>query len=199
MSHSPKSILPIVEGHGDALAVPTLIRRVAHDHGLYDLETLRPHIRGDLPKVRPRLKDYLLAAAEEGAPVLWVIDYDCDTCTDALHDLADLQSEAKIHAPHMQVRFALMVKEFESLFLTDQSTTRQVLKSIPSDVLFPPDPELVRGAKEWLSKVLPKGQAYKETIHQDRISSQLNLNVLRQRSPSFKRFERSLLDLIQQS
>jgi len=197
MSRGARSILTIVEGHGDAVAVPTLIRRVAQAHGIYDLTTLRPHIRGDLPKIRPRLKDYLLAAAEEDAPVFWVLDYDCDTCTDVLRDIAGLQAEAKQATPHLQVRFAFMVKEFESLFLTDEATTRQVLKSIPSDLRFPTEPESVRGAKEWLSKALPKGQAYKETIHQDRIASQLNLDVLRRNSPSFIRFERSLLDLIQ--
>lgn len=197
MSLGARSILPIVEGQADATAVPTLIRRVAHEHGIYDLTTLRPHIRGNLPKVRPRLKDYLLTAAEESAPVFWVMDYDCDNCTDVLHDIAQLQSEAERATPHLLVRFAFMVQEFESLFLADDATTRQVLKSIPSELGFPPKPESVRGAKEWLSKALPKGQAYKETIHQDRIASQLNLEVLRRTSPSFIRFERSLLDLIQ--
>jgi hypothetical protein len=125
------------------------------------------------------------------------MDYDCDTCTDVTRDIEELQSAAHVAAPRMQVRFAFMVKEFESLFLTDEVTTRQVLKSISPDSVFPRTPESVRGAKEWLSKALPKGQAYKGTIHQDRISSQLNLEVLRQASPSFTRFERSLLDLIQ--
>ncbi|KQY88848.1 hypothetical protein ASD35_15065 [Pelomonas sp. Root1444] len=125
------------------------------------------------------------------------MDYDCDTCTDVMRDIADLQTQAHLAAPHMPVRFAFMVKEFESLFLADEATTRQVLKSIPLDAAFPSTPESIRGAKEWLSKALPKGQAYKETIHQDRISSQLSLEVLRKTSASFNRFERSLLDLIQ--
>lgn len=191
-----RRVLPIVEGQGDAAAVPVLIRRVAADHGIHDLEILTPHRRGDLPKIRGRLGDFLEAARLESAPVLWVLDYDCQDSIDIAADLTQLAEQTEQLAPDMQVRYSFMVKEFESLFLFDEGTTRRVFRDIPADVTFPSEPEEVRGAKEWLSKARPKGQAYKETTHQEKLAAQLDLAVLRQRSPSFVRFEAALLELV---
>lgn len=191
-----KRVLPIVEGQGDATAVPALMRRVAAEHGIHNLEILTPHRRGDLPKIRSRLSDFLEAARLENAPVFWVLDYDCQGCVDVDADMAQLAAESERLAPDMQIKYSLIVKEFESLFLVDEPTTRRVFKDIPAEITFPDKPEEVRGAKEWLSKARPKGQAYKETTHQEKLASQLDLTVLRHRSPSFVRFEAALLELI---
>ena len=191
-----RRVLPIVEGHGDAAALPTLIRRIAQEQGIYDLKILRPHVRGDYPKLGARLQDYLLAAHEEGAPALWVLDYDCKACNNVERDLEDLRRKSQALAPQLMIRFAFIVKEYESLFLTNEAATRKVLKHIPAEITFPDEPEGIRGAKEWLSKALPKGLAYKETIHQEKISAHLDLPLLRQRSPSFQRLEQALIDLI---
>lgn len=191
-----KRVLPIVEGTGDATAVPTLIRRIAHEHEIFDLEILTPHQRGDIPTIKPRLRDFLVAASFDEAPLFWVLDYDCDGCTDVALDLQKFEALAKQIVPHIAVRFALMVKEFETLFLVDETTTRRVLKHIPGDTIFPQNAESVRDAKGWLSKALPKGLSYKPTTHQERISAQVDLTLLRQQSPSYQRFEQALLDLI---
>lgn len=191
-----KRILPIVEGEGDLLAVPALIRRVAEAHGIYDLELLHPHKRGELPAVRRHFDAYLIDALKYGTPILWVMDYDCDQCHAVEDDLADLQQRARNTYKRQPVEFALMVKEFESLFLSDHESTCKLFPDIPAKTAWPADAETVRGAKEWISKARPKGLAYKETVHQVKLVHQLDLDRLRERSPSFQRFEQAVLRLL---
>lgn len=189
-------IQPIVEGQGDEAAVPELIRSVAHAHEHYDMQVLRAHRRGDLPTIKRRFEDHLRTALQDGAFVLWVMDYDCDECNDVERDLQMLHMQASAVTQTQKIEFALMVKEYESLFLADHETTRLVFPDIPETTVFPQNPESVRGAKEWLSKARPKGLAYKELTDQAKITSRLDLDRLRQRSPSFRRFETAVLNLL---
>jgi Domain of unknown function (DUF4276) len=189
-------IQPIVEGPGDRDAVPILIRRIAQAHERYDVEVLRPHERGDLPVIKPRFDDFLRTALFKGVPVLWVLDYDCDDCTDVERDIEALSTRASRIAAPQKTEFAFMVKEFESLFLADHETTRTVFPDIPQTTVFPQNPEAIRGAKEWPSKCRPKGLTYKETTDQAKLTAQLNLDRLRERSPSFCRFEAAVLNLL---
>ncbi len=189
-------ILPIVEGDGDLAAVPELIRRIAHDHEVFDLQIIRPHKRGDLPKVRARFADYLNTALLEQAPILWVLDYDCETCSDVTRDTADLRTRAVNLNAGNNIEFVFMVQEYETLFLADHETTKAVFPDIPVDLSFPDDPERIRDAKGWISQARPKGSAYKPTTHQARLSSQVDLHRLRARSPSFVRFEDAVLRLL---
>ena len=192
-----KRILPIVEGDGDFDAVPELIRRIALDRGHFDLTVCRPHKRGDLPKVRSRFDDYFRVALLEQCPILWVMDYDCADCHDQAADVKDLKAMASGVAKDAHVEFAFMVQEFETLFLADHETTRRAFPDIDESVVFPDEPEGIRGAKEWLSKARPKGSAYKPTQHQKRLTSQVDLARLRLRSASFLRFESSVAALLE--
>lgn len=96
-----KTLLPIVEGHGDIQAVPVLIRRILQHHNIFD-----------------------------------------------------------------------------------KATT------------FPENPEAIRGAKEWLSKAMPSGYAYKETVHQVKLSAVVDLDCLRESSASYRHLEKSILSLV---
>ncbi|TEX44662.1 hypothetical protein [Dechloromonas sp.] len=51
-------------------------------------------------------------------------------------------------------------------------------------------------AKEWLSKQRPSGKAYKETVHQEKITARLNLDHLREKSRDFAHLERAVISLI---
>lgn len=189
-------ILPVVEGDGDMEAVPELIRRVAHDKGHFGLTVCRPHKRGDLPKILGRFDDYFKTALLEACPILWVLDYDCRDCNDHAADAEALRSRALPLSQGVHFEFAFMVQEFETLFLADHETTRKVFPDIDDGVQFPENPEVVRGAKEWLSNARPKGSAYKPTQHQQRLSAQVDLARLRLRSASFVRFEAAVENLI---
>lgn len=177
-------------------AVRELIRRMAQANGRYGVQILKAQKRGDLPTIKPRFDSYLRVALQEGASVLWVLDYDCDDCNDVDRDLQALCKQAAVVSTTRKTEFAFMAKEYESLFLADHETTRSVFPDIPETVAFPQNPETVRGAKEWLGKARPKGLAYKATTDQAKITARLNLDRLRQRSPSFRRFETAVLNLL---
>lgn len=178
-------------------AVPELIRRIAHARGIFDIKILSPHKRGELPVIKKRFDDFLKIALKEKVPILWAIDYDCAECTSVADDLADLYRRATASYVDQPVEFALFVKEFESLFLSDYESTCKAFPDIPTATAWPTNAESVRGAKEWISKARPKGLAYKETVHQVKLVHQLDLDRLRERSPSFQRFEQAVLRLLE--
>lgn len=187
----------IVEGDGDARAMPVLVRRILHYHGHYHIQLPQPHKRGELPKVKRRFQDYLETAIFEGHPVLCVLDFDCDTCVDVLAEERALVDQASSLRPDHPFAACFLVKEYESLFLTDIDCIRKNFLQVRVNHAFPSDPESVRDAKGEISRSLQTGWAYKPTVHQVKLSSTVNLNLLRERSPSFKRLEQAVLQLAQ--
>jgi hypothetical protein len=190
-----KRLLPLVEGEGDERAVPVLLRRILHQHQRFDVDILKPHRRGELPKVKANFSRFFQAAALERAPVICVLDYDCSTCIDVERDEQELRELATAIDASTGFDACFIVKEFESLFLCDPSATRAALPLIGANQPFPELPESVRDAKGWLSAAQPKGSAYKPTAHQTKLVSHLDLNILEERSPSFQRLVRAVLRL----
>lgn len=191
-----KNLLAIVEGQGDMQAAPVLIRRIVEHHGHNNVTVLPPHKRGDLPKIKANFNNYFKIAIKEKAAIIWIIDFDCSTCNCVAEEAEQLYKKANdIHAG-WPFKVAFMVKEFETLFLAEPEATRKVLKEIPKAVLFPKDPETIRGAKEWLSRSMPSGYAYKETVHQVKLAAAVDLDNLRLSSASFRHLEKSVLALI---
>lgn len=191
-----KTLLPIVEGHGDIQAVPILIRRILEYHNHFDITILPPHKRGDLPKIKSNFDNFFKMAIKEKAAIIWIIDFDCASCNCVVEEAAHLYKKADAIHSGWPFKVSFMVKEFETLFLSDPDATRGVLKEISKSVSFPKNPETIRGAKEWLSKSMPSGYAYKETVHQAKLSAAVNLDCLRKSSPSYRHFEKSILNLV---
>lgn len=192
-----RKVLAIVEGDGDVQAVPVLLRRILQRHELFNVQVLPPHKRGELPKVKANFERFLKAAALEGVPILCILDFDCAECIDVLQDEQLLRAEAEELLPHLPFDVCLIVKEFESLFLWDEAAARQVLPQIAQGTAFPTNPEGIRPAKEWLSKVQPSGSAYKPMVHQAKLAAAVDLDLLHEKSPSFQRLEKALLSLTQ--
>ncbi len=190
-----KKLLAIVEGEGDLKAVPELLRRILHHHQHFEVEVLA-HKRGDLPKIHANFDNVFKMAIKEEAAILLLIDFDCKDCNCVAQSAAEFYAKAHALRPTWAFKVAFMVKEFETLFLANPTATRKVLKDIPATTDFPASPESVRGAKEWLSKSMPSGIAYKETVHQVKIVSQLDLDHLREHSPSYRHLEEAVLALV---
>lgn len=191
------AILPIVEGDGDLTAVPELLRRVLHESlHIFDVAVLRPHKRGEWPKVKQEFSRYYQVARLEQVPILIVSDFDCDECVDHESERAWAIEEAARIDPEGRLEVAFMVKEFESLFLAEQECVRHAFPELVEGASFPKDPESVRDAKGWISCSLPKGRAYKPTIDQARLTARLNLTTLMGASPSFQRFRQSIERLL---
>lgn len=175
-----KRLLPIVEGDAEIRAVPALVRRVLHHNGIFDVKILHPHLRGDVNAVRKNFSRFIKMAMKEAASVLWVLDCD-DGCPVTL--VQELKSISDAEYKPYPIEYAFIVKEFESLFLSDAERTRGRL-GIKQSISFPADPELIRGVKEWLSQNMPSGQIYKPTIHQEALSSVVDIDIMRSRSPA---------------
>lgn len=191
-----RPLLLIVEGPGDEKAAPILVRKILEQHGHYDV-VLRPaQRRGEYPAVAKSFDNFFLAATKERAPILWIMDFDNKGYDCPYREASNLSERANQLHPDWPIAFAFLVKEFETLFLHDEAATRAVFADIPKQVAFPEQPERIRGAKEWLSEKRPKGSAYKESVHQQKITAHLNIDLLRQKSADFAHLERSLLKLI---
>lgn len=187
-------ILPIVEGDGDLKAVPVLLRNLLTLHGLHETQILPPHKRGELPKVTAGFDNYFRMALKENAAILLVLDFDCENCDCPYQEAEKLYQRAQSIRSNWPFKIAFLVKEFESLFLAETQAAKNVL-ALPPGTKFPDEPETIRDAKGWLSKALPKGSAYKPTVHQAKITAHLNFEQLRKTSSDFRHLENSLLHL----
>lgn len=191
-----RRILPIVEGHGEISAVPVLIRKILADHDIHDVQPLSAWRHGEYPSVAKKFDNIFLAATKEKAPILWVMDFDSKDYDCPVKEAQKLLTRAEALRPGWPIQIAFLVREYETLFLYDEAATRAVFPDISGKVPFPDDPEAVRGAKEWLSKQRPSGSAYKETVHQEKITARLNLDILRNKSRDFAHLERAILNLL---
>jgi|CXWL01.1.fsa_nt_gi hypothetical protein len=185
-------ILPIVEGIGDVAAVPVLIRRLLAHHGLHTVNVLRPYRFGEVAKVSKNFRRNVLTAAKERAAILWVLDCD-DGCAVEWVRILEEQIPAELTVP---LSFAFFVREYESLFLAEQQCLVSQL-GVPATSRFPDDPESIRGAKEYISRLMPAGLAYKESVHQARLTGHIDLNEARRTSRSFRHLEKALVELSQ--
>lgn len=186
----------IVEGDGDIGAARLLVQRILEKHQIFDIELPRPHKRGEYPSVARHFDNFFLAAIKEKAPILWVLDFDAKEYTCPVAEANALLGRAASLRPDWPIKIAFLVKEYETLFLHDEAATRSVFTDIPKNAAFPANPETIRGAKEWLSKQRPSGKAYKETVHQEKITARLNLENLREKSRDFAHLERAVISLI---
>jgi hypothetical protein len=191
-----RPLLLIVEGQGDEKAAPILVRKILEQHDRYDIMLRPTQRRGEYPAVAKSFDNFFLAAIKERAPILWIMDFDTKGYDCPYREAASLAGRAAQLYPKWPIAFAFLVKEFETLFLHDETATRTVFTDIPKQVVFPAQPEHIRGAKEWLSEKRPKGAAYKESVHQQKIAANLDIELLRQKSADFAHLERALLKLI---
>ena len=189
----------IVEGQGDAQAVPLLVRRLLAEHGLHHVQTTSPQISGGLDKARKRFVDYLRYGLKNECPILWVLD--CDDKVDGQHgcpvaharDLHNLVAQLSLETMPA-IEFALFSREFESLFLAEQQALKSYYGLAP-DKAIPEGASRRRDAKGEISRLLPKSSAYKETVDQAKLASRLYLAICRDVSRDFVHFESALLRL----
>lgn len=187
-------IASIVEGYGDVSAVPVLLRRILHDNQIYEFEIAQPFRAGDYWRVRRGFADLVRQLAKEGASILVLLDCD-DGCPVEFRDELLSAVPGDIDST---IEVAFIVREFESMFLADEVTSKRELE-IPEGVPFPVDPEVPRDAKGWLSRHMPYGMGYKETVHQEQLVARISLETLRITSRSFRHLETCLMRLSQQN
>lgn len=186
----------IVEGQGDVLAAPVLLRRLAAE--------LDPPVRLDigqpyrLQRSRLSRKDELeraarlLAARLEGrGGILLLMDAD-DDCP---RDLApEVLARLRGACPGVPCAVVLAVTEYEAWFVAaSQSLVER--GRLRADTEFAEHPETIRGAKEWLRRYSPAGRTYSETVDQPAFSALIDLSEA-SKAPSFAKLRRDLEGLV---
>ncbi len=185
----------VVEGHGEVRALPELVRRVARE--LDPALQLRiPHpIRK--PKTKLIQPDEFHSAIELAARnlrgpggILVLLDADEDCPADLGPRLQRMAAKARGDVPSAVV---LAKVEYEAWFLAAAESLRG-RRGLQEDLEAPPDPEAIRGAKEWLTTHMREG-AYSETVDQAPLTALMDLEQAR-RSPSFDKCYREIGRLV---
>jgi hypothetical protein len=143
----------IVEGHGEVEAVPILIRRIAaRVDPARSILVKRPLriTRSQLVRARELERAIELAARQLGRQggILVLIDSDDDCPAELGPQLLDRARKARSDFP---IGVVLAKREFEGWFLASAESLRGK-RGLPDDLTSPPDPESIRGAKEWMAR-----------------------------------------------
>lgn len=187
-------ILPIVEGHGEVSAVPVLIRRIAleMDPGL--VPSIPPPIRVPASSLRREgglEKAVDLAARKlDGKGGVFIL-LDCDWANGCpAKDGPEMLGRARQARPDIPVSLVLARSEFESWFLAAAESPRG-RRGLPEDLVAPPNPEAIRGAKEWLNQ----RASYSPTVDQPAYTQLFDMEAAR-RADSFDKCLREIRSLL---
>lgn len=180
----------VVEGHGDGEAALNLVTRLAKDLGIAGLHWAEP-IRGrNLHQERGMQKAGELVRGKGDAAALLLLRDEDDACP---KDVAPLAAgwlrNLSLPFPSAVV---LAHREFEALFLPCLSRMAGRKLVSPEGIerpgllpgsAFTGDPESIRGVKEWLSRHMPPGRAYKPTLDQLALARLVEFRLLRESDP----------------
>ncbi|HEY2291075.1 MAG TPA: DUF4276 family protein [Thermoanaerobaculia bacterium] len=187
----------IVEGDGDVEAVPIAIRRIIQQiaPGLVpQFHPLRvPRTKLVKPGELERSIELAARRAGRGGAIFVVLDSD-DDCPATLGP--ELLDRARRARSDLAISVVLAKREFEAWFLASARSLRG-LRGLADDLEPPPDPEAIRGAKEWLTARMPEGRSYVETLDQSALAASMDLLQARAAS-SFDKFFRDLVAIVEQ-
>jgi hypothetical protein len=185
----------VVEGHGERQAVPVLIRRVAravNPEVVVQAEVLHTP-RSRLLKDGELERAIGLMARRVGrqSGILVLVDSDDDRPCELAPALLE-----RAHKAHHDLLIAVVLakREFESWFLAAAKSLRGY-RGLPVDLEAPPDPEGVRGAKEWLCQARRDGHQYSPTVDQAALTEVFSFDEARQTS-SFDKCYREVARLV---
>ena len=181
-------IVAIVEGDGEVEAVPVLIRRIgAEVSPLVPLDVPRPiRVRRDRFLKEGELERYVaLAAARAGDGGCIVILLDANGDCPAEFAPIILQ-RARAARTDIRVEVVLAKCEYEAWLLSAIESIAGT-RGIHPNVSAPPNPESIRGAKEWLRM----HGSYRPTADQAALTARFDMALARERSLSFDKMWRA--------
>ncbi|MGW4102406.1 DUF4276 family protein [Streptomyces sp. NPDC004976] len=187
-------IAPVVEGHGEEKALRGLLQRLvphlregafAHIQPAYRLP------RDQMLKPEPLAKALTIVTARQPSPtaVLVLLDADDDCAVDLATQVHSLAQNSHANIPLTAV---VAVREFEAWFLAGARGLAGHM-GLPHDLTPPPNPESIRGAKEWLSDRMPAGSTYQPPAHQPSFVQHFDLDAARHAAPSFDKLCREVV------
>jgi hypothetical protein len=186
----------IVEGHGECEAVPILVRRIAQSLEPALTPIVHPVLR--VPAARLSKQGEIERAVELAARknsgeggIFLLLDAD-DGCP-AAEAPALLQRATRARAD-MPLAVVFAKREFEAWFLAAAESLRGH-RGLPLDLVPPPAPESIRGAKEWLADRMSGGRGYSETSDQPALTAAFDLRAARL-AASFDKCYRDIAGLL---
>ena len=187
------TIAPVVEGQGDEKAVPVLLRRIAHELGVFNV-TIRPPYR--VPRSTLGTETGLTLAVRQASyhvddlgGVLVLFDADDDCPVELVNRLV---APARKACAGKGLGFVAANKEFEAWFLAAARSPAGHC-GLPDDFGYDKDPEAKRDAKGIIDHAMkkgPGGHKYSETVDQARLAAQFDMKMARQSAPSFDKLWR---------
>lgn len=186
-------LIPVVEGHGEVVAVPGLLRRMAAEIAPEVPVSVHQPIRvprSNLVKAGELERYVELAArfAGEFGGVLVLLDAD-DDCPAQLGPA--LLQRAMETRPGINIAVVLANREFEAWFLASAVSLRG-RRGLPDDLEPPENPEGIRNAKGWLQEKKTDRSSYSPTVDQPALVSSMDLGEARQGADSFDKLWRDL-------
>lgn len=200
-----KRLVAIVEGHGEARAVPKLTHQWLYLNKLAEeFFVLEPAINA---KTCTRLKaphdplnhqgiEHYVQGALRARPagILVILDADKE-CIHRPRDKPGLGPEllarARAAAGSVPIGVVVANREFEAWFLADLPALRRAGMVPEGSPEVYPDPETLPGCKSAMGRLL--GETYEETVHQARLAGALSFSKEAQDlSPSYAKLVREL-------
>ena len=191
----PFVVVPIVEGHSEVQSVPVLLRRLLAEQGQHQVRVAKPVRVGRYKVVRPgeleRAIELARRTRENCDAILVVLDADDDCPAKLAPTLLERAMTASACIP---VSVVLAKSEFESWFLGGLESLRGV-RGVDTTAVSPDNPEDIRDAKGHLSHQMIGGRTYVEVDDQPAMAARLDLQLARQRCPSFDKLVRDIATL----
>ncbi|MEV4093232.1 DUF4276 family protein [Streptosporangium saharense] len=151
----PVTIASIVEGDGEVSALPVLLRRIAGALSCWDVRIPPPRrVPRSRLVARGGVENAVLQASYQltgAGGILLLIDSD-DDCPATLGP--ELLRRAREARGDREISVVLACREFEAWFLA-AAESLSGHRGLADPLLPPPNPEGIRGAKEWLSARSP--------------------------------------------
>jgi hypothetical protein len=190
----PPRLACIVEGQGDVISIPIIVRRVAAAAGVPFVEVRRPFRIARSRAVRPgeieRAVQFSGRSPERPNGVLVVLDADDDV---PCHLGPLLLQRAVAAQADIASAVVIATKEKEAWFIAAIESLRGV-RGIPRDASPPANAEAIRGAKEWIGRLMRR--PYSEVTDQPALAASFDLGMARQRASSFDKFSRAVRGLV---
>jgi len=202
-------IAPIVEGHGEVISARSLLERVWREvAGGESIEVLRPvrrprtkllkrdptthEILPDRDEILRAIKLASMKLANTDEPdtprlVLLMFDADEDCPKEIVKALADILNEVD---PRIDLATIVPCVEYETWFVAAADSLRDFLELRPGDEEIS-NPETARLGKKWIQDRFLHHR-YSETLDQVRLTNRMDLQLCRERSPSFDKLCREL-------
>ena len=185
-----RSIIAVVEGHGEENAVPSLIRRILFERfGIYDIGIGESKVTKSKGRLIRKLEEFIGHAVKDGcSAILVLVDADEDCPVELASSLA--RRAAALNAP-VPIAVVCAKSEYETWFICSLSDSegdgiRQNL-GLQSSAVCPENAESIRDAKGWLTNHTRRNHRYSPRTDQDDLTHHIAIDLVREKSRSFRR------------